>query len=212
MEIEPAVISVALSVVAVMVAGLGFLVAVEAYRRPARGPGSSGGQSLPAAGPVPRRRHDTEAERDSPDGLDQGMLVPPVRVPPVPDRPDPRTLLDPRTLDLRTLDPRGLRDMAVIRYDALQEMSGQMSFSLALLNSQGDGVVLSSINGRAETRTYAKVVIGGKGTQDLSPEEEEAVRVARMGQRPAEHAQVAGKPKITRQTGARSTASVLPAG
>jgi hypothetical protein len=110
------------------------------------------------------------------------------------------------------LDPRGLRDMAVIRYDALQEMSGQMSFSLALLNSQGDGVVLSSINGRAETRTYVKVVIDGKGTQALSPEEEEAVRVARMGQRPAEHARVADKPKITSQTGTRSAAAVLPAG
>src|SRR5215469_18597784 len=123
MEIEPAVISVALSVVAVMVAGLGFLVAVEAHRRSARGPGSSGGRGPYAADPVPRRRHDTEAERDGPDGLDQGMLVPPVLVPPVlvPPVPGPP---DPRTLDPRTFDPRGLRDMAVIRYDALQEMSG----------------------------------------------------------------------------------------
>ena len=78
-----------------------------------------------------------------------------------------------------TVDLRALRDLAVVRYDALREMSGQLSFSVALLNAAGDGVVLSSINGRSETRTYAKIVLGGSGTQELSPEEEQAVRSAR---------------------------------
>ena len=80
-----------------------------------------------------------------------------------------------------TVDPRALRDLAIVRYDALREMTGQLSFSVALLNSGGDGVVLSSINGRSETRTYAKVVLSGAGTQPLSPEEEQAVRSARLG-------------------------------
>jgi hypothetical protein len=80
-----------------------------------------------------------------------------------------------------TVDPRALRDLAIVRYDALNEMSGQLSFSVALLNATGDGVVISSINGRSETRTYAKVVLGGSGTQELSPEEEQAVRSARLG-------------------------------
>ena len=80
-----------------------------------------------------------------------------------------------------TADPRALRDLAIIRYDALNEMSGQLSFSVALLNAAGDGVVISSINGRSETRTYAKVVLGGTGAQELSPEEEQAVRSARLG-------------------------------
>jgi hypothetical protein len=80
-----------------------------------------------------------------------------------------------------TVDPRALRDLAILRYDALHEMSGQLSFSVALLNAAGDGVVISSINGRSETRTYAKVVLGGNGTQELSPEEEQAVRSARLG-------------------------------
>jgi Protein of unknown function (DUF4446) len=78
-----------------------------------------------------------------------------------------------------TVDPRALRDIAIVRYDALNEMSGQLSFSLALLNAMGDGVVLSSINGRAETRTYAKPVIAGRGEQELSPEEAQAVHSAR---------------------------------
>jgi hypothetical protein len=80
-----------------------------------------------------------------------------------------------------TVDPRSLRNVAVVRYDALNEMSGQLSFSLALLNSRGDGVVLSSINGRAETRTYAKPIVAGKGGQELSPEEAQAVHSAQLG-------------------------------
>lgn len=80
-----------------------------------------------------------------------------------------------------TVDPRALRDIAVVRYDALSEMSGQLSFSLALLNAAGDGVVVSSINGRAETRTYAKPVVAGLGEQELSPEEAQAVQSARSG-------------------------------
>jgi hypothetical protein len=74
--------------------------------------------------------------------------------------------------------------MAIVRYDALEEMSGQLSFSVALLNALGDGVVMTSINGRSETRTYAKIIVGGHGAQPLSPEEEQAVRSARLGQRP----------------------------
>ena len=82
------------------------------------------------------------------------------------------------------VDPRAVRDLAIVRYDALEEMSGQLSFSVALLNALGDGVVMTSINGRSETRTYAKVIVAGHGAQELSPEEEQAVRSARLGQRP----------------------------
>jgi Protein of unknown function (DUF4446) len=98
-----------------------------------------------------------------------------------------------------TVDPRAYRDLAVIHYDALSEMSGQLSFSVALLNALGDGVVLSSINGRTETRTYAKIVRSGAGMRALSPEEEQAVRAARTGQGlPA--AGQAGLPEVTVRT------------
>jgi Protein of unknown function (DUF4446) len=82
------------------------------------------------------------------------------------------------------LDPRAVRDVAVVRYDALEEMAGQLSFSVALLNAHGDGVVFTSINGRTETRTYAKVVADGRGVHQLSPEEEQAVRSAQLGHGP----------------------------
>jgi uncharacterized protein DUF4446 len=98
-----------------------------------------------------------------------------------------------------TVDPRALRDIAIVRYDALNEMSGQLSFSLALLNATGDGVVLSSINGRAETRTYAKPVVAGRGGQELSPEEAQAVHTARLGTGLAPAAPAAPRERASRR-------------
>jgi hypothetical protein len=66
----------------------------------------------------------------------------------------------------------------LIRYDAYNEMSGRQSTSIALLDSSRSGVVLSSIHHRDEARLYAKQVWGGKGELKLSPEEEEALRLA----------------------------------
>nr|WP_184585387.1 DUF4446 family protein [Lipingzhangella halophila] len=82
------------------------------------------------------------------------------------------------------VDTRAVRDVAVVRYDALEEMSGARSFSLAILNAVGDGVVVTSINGRTESRTYAKTIEGGEAAEALSPEEYRAIRSARMGQGP----------------------------
>lgn len=72
-----------------------------------------------------------------------------------------------------------LRHLAVVRYDAFGEMGGRLSWSLALLDDAGDGVVLTSIRGRSEARTYAKSVNGWRSDQELSPEEAEAVEHAR---------------------------------
>ncbi|GAC1445629.1 MAG: hypothetical protein NVSMB55_27700 [Mycobacteriales bacterium] len=74
-----------------------------------------------------------------------------------------------------------LRHVAVVRYDAFGDMGGRMSFSAALLDDAGDGLVLTSINGRSETRTYAKGVNAGASEHTLSPEEEEAIRRAGPG-------------------------------
>jgi hypothetical protein len=71
-----------------------------------------------------------------------------------------------------------LRHVAVVRYDAFGDMGGRMSFSAALLDDAGDGLVLTSINGRSETRTYAKGVKAGSSDHSLSPEEEQAISYA----------------------------------
>ncbi|MGI8762320.1 MAG: DUF4446 family protein [Jatrophihabitantaceae bacterium] len=75
-------------------------------------------------------------------------------------------------------DAGGLRTVALVRYDAFGAMSGRMSFSLALLDENGDGVALSAIAGQSDTRVYAKGITAGKGEHELSPEEQQAVSSA----------------------------------
>jgi hypothetical protein len=71
---------------------------------------------------------------------------------------------------------------ALVRYDAYGEMSGHQSTSIALLDARRNGVVLSSILHREQARLYAKRVEGGAGAElELSPEEQEAVRIALEG-------------------------------
>lgn len=82
---------------------------------------------------------------------------------------------------LRDLLRDGVSRVAVVRYDAFEDMGGALSFSAALLDERGDGVVLSAINGRTETRTYAKAILGGNSEHHLSDEEERAIRDAMAG-------------------------------
>jgi hypothetical protein len=70
---------------------------------------------------------------------------------------------------------------ALVRYDAYGEMSGRQSTSIAILDATRSGVVLSSIHHRDQARLYAKQVHGGQPEFELSPEEDEAVRLALEG-------------------------------
>jgi Protein of unknown function (DUF4446) len=70
---------------------------------------------------------------------------------------------------------------ALVRYDAYGEMSGRQSTSIALLDATRSGVVLSSIHHRDQARLYAKQVHQGQPELELSPEEDEAVRLALAG-------------------------------
>ncbi len=79
---------------------------------------------------------------------------------------------------LRELLRDGVSRVAVVRYDAFEDMGGALSFSAALLDERGDGVIMSAINGRSETRTYAKAIEGGTSEHHLSEEEIRAVRQA----------------------------------
>jgi hypothetical protein len=72
-----------------------------------------------------------------------------------------------------------LQHPAVVRYDAFGDTGGRLSWSVALLDDHGDGVVLTSIHGRNEARTYAKSIAAWTCEQQLSPEEEDAVARAR---------------------------------
>ncbi len=73
-----------------------------------------------------------------------------------------------------------LNRVGVVRYDAFDDAGGRMSFSAALLDDSGRGVVLTAIHGRTETRSYLKQVpvAADSGQRDLSPEENQAVTEA----------------------------------
>jgi len=74
-----------------------------------------------------------------------------------------------------------VRHVALLRFDAFEDVGGRLSFSCAMLDDHGTGVVLTSINGRQETRVYAKPVTEGASSYNLSTEEGEAIRQAMAG-------------------------------
>ena len=85
---------------------------------------------------------------------------------------------------------RTLSRIGVVRYDAYADIGGAQSFSAALLDEHGDGVVITSITGRNDGRTYLKSVVEGQGSQPLSDEEQAAVAAARAEARSEQLAEV----------------------
>lgn len=82
-------------------------------------------------------------------------------------------------------DTSGLSRVAVVRYDAFEELGGRLSFSAAIVDDAGRGLVLTAIHGRSETRSYLKQVpvTPESGQRELSPEETQAVAEAVAGRR-----------------------------
>jgi len=73
--------------------------------------------------------------------------------------------------------------VGLVRSGALEEVGGRLSFSCGMLSDEGDGVVVTSINGRQDTRVYAKPVYRGESMHNLSEEEAAAIREAMLGPR-----------------------------
>ena len=70
---------------------------------------------------------------------------------------------------------------SLVRYDAMGEMSGQQSSTMALLDGRRTGVVVSSILHRDQARVYVKQVRDGESELELSPEEHQAIETAMAG-------------------------------
>lgn len=94
---------------------------------------------------------------------------------------DAATGIDTRMAAAETRIVTCVTHRSLIRYDAYNEMSGQQSSSLALLDATRSGVVLSSILHRDSARVYVKQVIDGESELELSPEEREAIATALAG-------------------------------
>ena len=80
--------------------------------------------------------------------------------------------------ELEDLSQRTIQKVAVIRYNPFSDTGGDQSFAIALLDSLGNGVVLSSLHSRTDTRVFAKAVQGGRSKYQLSDEEQDAIKKA----------------------------------
>jgi hypothetical protein len=73
---------------------------------------------------------------------------------------------------------RSFQKQAIIRYNPFKETGGNQSFSMAVLDYEKNGFVLTSIHGREADRVYAKPIVNGKSEHNLSAEEVEAIKKA----------------------------------
>ena len=96
--------------------------------------------------------------------------------------------VDARLAELNALHGQLLRrtesaiqHVGLVRFNPFEDTGGDQSFAIALLDERRDGIVISSLHGRANTRVFAKPVQGGSSPNALSAEEEQAIRIAVSG-------------------------------
>lgn len=75
-------------------------------------------------------------------------------------------------------DRTALRHVALVRYDAFADVGGRLSHSVAILDDTGSGLVLTTLSGKADVRTYVRAVSAGVGEVPLTAEEQQAVQAA----------------------------------
>ena len=66
----------------------------------------------------------------------------------------------------------------LVKYDAFREMSGKLSYALALLDKENNGVMINSMYSREGCYSYVKTIVGGKCSIEMSEEEQEALKIA----------------------------------
>ena len=89
--------------------------------------------------------------------------------------------LEPRLAAVESKVPTAISYTGIVSYDAFGDISGNLSRSIALLDRGGNGIVISLLVGRSETRFFTKQLRSGEGIEPLSPEEEEAIAQALAG-------------------------------
>ena len=83
--------------------------------------------------------------------------------------------------DIRTLFKKSeitFQKMGLVKYDAFQQMGGQLSFSLALLNENNDGFIINSVHSSEGCYSYTKEIVRGECNISLGEEEKKALNMA----------------------------------
>lgn len=89
--------------------------------------------------------------------------------------------VDSNRKDIRTLFKKmesAYQKMGLVKYDAFQQMGGQLSFCLALLDENDNGFVMNSVHSTEGCYCYTKEIKNGESALALGKEEEEALEIA----------------------------------
>ena len=93
--------------------------------------------------------------------------------------------LDSLAAELERRSRTSIQHIGLVRFNPFEDTGSDQSFAIALLDDARDGIVISSLHGRANTRIFAKPVTNGSSAHNLSDEETQAIRVALEGSRSA---------------------------
>lgn len=88
---------------------------------------------------------------------------------------------DKNKKDMRVLTKKlenAYQKMGLVKYDAFQQMGGQLSFSLCLLDDNNNGFIINSVHSTEGCYSYTKEIKAGESEIDLGEEEEEALSIA----------------------------------
>jgi len=80
--------------------------------------------------------------------------------------------------ELEAITKHAIQKIGVVRFSAFTDTGGDQSFAIALLDSEGTGIIVSSLHSRSDTRVFAKPVQAGQSRYPLSDEEQDAIRRA----------------------------------
>lgn len=89
------------------------------------------------------------------------------------------SVLGSQMAELARAQEQGLNRVGIVRFNPYEDTGGDLSFALAISNNDGNGIVISSLHGRSNSRFYAKPLLNWTSTHPLSTEEADAVRLAR---------------------------------
>lgn len=89
--------------------------------------------------------------------------------------------LDSRHADLQRRSQTSIQHIGLVRFNPFEDTGSDQSFAIALLDDRRDGLVISSLHGRSNTRVFAKPVEGGVSSHALSDEETQAIHIAVSG-------------------------------
>lgn len=95
-----------------------------------------------------------------------------------------KTTVDRNRKDIRILYKnmeRTFQKLGIVKYDAFNQMGGQLSFSLALLDENNDGFIINSVHSSDGCYSYTKEIKGGTSDISLGAEEEKALYIAMGG-------------------------------